>query len=189
MNQHKNLYEYIKRWLDFRAARVSDAEAEEDSFILALNRNQSVIFHICFLFTDGTSDSVRDLYQNIMYATWKAWPTIRNKNAVDSWMRRVAVNVALSSKRHSGSHPRFVKFEEWMYDTVTEESSKVSPEYKDLMDGLDDKSRALLFLRLDGQDNKEIAETLGISEEAVNQRLYRVRKKIDKIKKEFYDDQ
>lgn len=179
------LYDYIKEWLDNRDSLSSDIKTEEGRFVEMLNRNQSTIIHICSFFTDQDRDDIRDLYQNIAYALWESWPTLRNEEVMDSWVRRIAINVAVSYSRNKSRQPKFVKFEDWMYNIVDEDAYDVPPEYIEIMERLDGESRAMLFMRLEGMNAKEISEELGITESAVSQRLYRIRKKIDKIRKSY----
>lgn len=146
-----------------------------------LQRNRESISRVCLFFADGATDCFRDLYQDIAYALWMSWPRLRNDDAADSWVRRIAVNVAVSSYRESKQRPIFVKYEDWMYDTLAEEISNAPPDYYEILMRLDTKSRELLYYRLDGLSIEEIAKTLGITEDAVKQRLYRVRQKIESI--------
>lgn len=185
MKFRNSLYDYIKEWLDTRDSLSSDNKTEEARFVEMLNRNHHTIIHICSFFTGYDRDDIRDLYQTIAYALWKSWPTLCNEDVVDSWVRRIAINVAVSFSRHRGRQPKFVKFEHWMYNIVDEDVSNVPPEYMEIMARLDVESRALLFMRLEGLSAKEISEELGITESAVSQRLYRIRKKIDKIRKSY----
>lgn len=65
---------------------------------------------------------------------------------------------------------------------VSEESDKLPPDYYSIISALNNEERALIYMRLDKLSISEIAEVLSITEDAVKQRLCRLRNKIDKIK-------
>lgn len=158
-------------------------EGEMDGdFIKMLNRSQRTIFQICLLYTDRKSDSIQDLYQEIARTLLEAWPNFRGDSKTDTWVRRIAINVAVSEMRSLVRRPRFVPLEDWMYDMVSEESDKLPPDYYSIISALNNEERALIYMRLDKLSISEIAEVLSITEDAVKQRLCRLRNKIDKIK-------
>lgn len=164
-------------------------EGEEAAFLDMLGRSQRSIFQICLYFTDRQADSIRDLYQEIVCTLWEAWPRFRGESSTDTWVHRIALNVAVSEIRSHARQPRFVPLEDWMYDTVADEVDKAPPDYYRIMDDLEPDERALIYLRLSRHSVRDIAETFSITEAAVKQRLYRIRKKIDLIKQREYDEE
>lgn len=163
-----------------------DMHSTEDSreFLDMLNRSQHTIFQICLHFTDCQPDSVCDLYQEIACTLWQSWPSFRGQSACDTWIRRVALNVAVTEVRRRVRQPLFVPLEDWIYDTVAEEIDKAPPDYYRIISALDADERALLYFRLDKLSLREIADILGTSEAAIKQRFYRLRQKIDNIKEQ-----
>ena len=164
-------------------------EGEEAAFLDMLGRSQRSIFQICLHFTDRRPDSIRDLYQEIVCTLWEAWPKFRGESSADTWVHRIALNVAVSEIRSHARQPRFVPLEDWMYDTVADEVDKAPPDYYRIMDDLEPDERALVYLRLNRMSVRDIAETFSLTEAAVKQRLYRIRKKIDLIKQREYDEE
>ena len=169
--------------------RRSVREGEEAAFLDMLGRSQRSIFQICLHFTDRRPDSIRDLYQEIVCTLWEAWPRFRGESSADTWVHRIALNVAVSEIRSHSRQPRFVPLEDWMYDTVADEVDKAPPDYYRIMDDLEPDERALIYLRLSRHSVRDIAETFSLTEAAVKQRLYRIRKKIDLIKQREYDEE
>ncbi len=169
--------------------RRSVREGEEAAFLDMLGRSQRSIFQICLHFTDRRPDSIRDLYQEIVCTLWEAWPKFRGESSADTWVHRIALNVAVSEIRSHARQPRFVPLEDWMYDTVADEVDKAPPDYYRIMDDLEPDERALVYLRLSRMSVRDIAETFSITEAAVKQRLYRIRKKIDSLKQREYDEE
>ena len=169
--------------------RRSVREGEEAAFLEMLGRSQRSIFQICLHFTDRRPDSIRDLYQEIVCTLWEAWPRFRGESNTDTWVHRIALNVAVSEIRSHARQPRFVPLEDWMYDTIADEVDKVPPDYYRIMDDLEPDERALIYLRLSRMSVRDIAETFSITEAAAKQRLYRLRQKIDKLKQREYDEE
>ncbi len=165
----------------------SDNMSEEERFMLMLSKNQSTILQICSFFSNPHSDSINDLYQDIACALWESWPSLRHEAATNSWVRRVATNVAISAFRNNRKRQKFVPLEDWMCDAVSEETSNAPPDYKKILENLKPKFRAILYLHLEGYTIKDISETLGITKAAVKQRLYRIRLIINKTKKTIYE--
>ncbi len=164
-------------------------EGEEAAFLEMLGRSQRSIFQICLHFTDRRPDSIRDLYQEIVCTLWEAWPRFRGESSADTWVHRIALNVAVDEVRSHARQPRFVPLEDWMYDTVADEVDKAPPDYLRIVDALEPDERALVYLRLSRMSVRDIAETFSITEAAAKQRLYRLRQKIDKLKQQEYDEE
>lgn len=158
----------------------------EDSreFLEMLNRSQRSIFQICLHFTDCQCDSVCDLYQEIACALWQSWPSFRGQSNTDTWVRRVALNVAVGEIRRRTRQPHFLPLESWIYESVAEEIDKAPPDYYRLITALGAEERALLYLRLDRLPLCDIAAIFGTTEAAIKQRFYRLRQKINNLKEE-----
>lgn len=169
----------------FRSDLVRDGDNTE--FLEMLSRSQRTIFQICLHFTDHHPEHIRDLYQEIVCNLWESWPDFRGDSNTDTWVRRIALNVAVTEVRNHVKQPRFVPLEDWMYDTIAEQETFAPPDYYHLLSLLEPDDRALLYLRLDHLSIRDIAETLSTTEAAVKQRLYRLRKKIDTLKQQDSD--
>ncbi|MCR4816314.1 MAG: sigma-70 family RNA polymerase sigma factor [Bacteroidales bacterium] len=149
--------------------------------------NQRTILQACLYFIDRNPESIRDLYQEIVCNLWHAWPMFRNESASNTWVYRIAVNTAVSEMRYRAHRPKLLPLEEWMYSSIASETSSQSLDYYRLIDALDPEDRALLYLRLDRMSIRDIATTIGTTEAAVKQKLYRLRLKLDILKKQDYE--
>ena len=149
--------------------------------------NQRTILQACLYFTDRNPESIRDLYQEIVCNLWQAWPLFRCRSEANTWVYRIAVNTAVSEMRHRARRPRLLPLEEWMYNSIAAETSGQSPDYYRLVDALDPEDRALLYLRLERVSIRDIATAIGTTEAAVKQKLYRLRLKLDALKRKDYE--
>ena len=129
-----------------------------------LRNMDSIIYRICFAFTNRQPDNVDDLYQEITCKLWKGWLGVDDYRA-----------------RHATDSQRFVPFDDDLSDNLTDEvhEEQVDTLYR-LIDRLSDKDKEIVFLYLDQVPEKEIARVIGKSVPAVKQSIYRIKNKLKK---------
>jgi RNA polymerase sigma-70 factor (ECF subfamily) len=128
------------------------------------------------------SEDRRDLVQDIVTQAWRAFPHYDAARRFSTWMYRIALNVAISRRRADMTRARYLPSD----PSVTLEAlpgSTVSPddrlrELYRVIDALDDFHKALVVLYLDGYDQREMAEILGLTETNVATRLSRLRQRL-----------
>ena len=125
----------------------------------------------------ATHSDREDLFQEISLQVWHSVEAYRGDCAATTWIYRVALNTALAwrrkERRHSqgrqdieaatgllivpsGRDPRL----EWVYDRIAE---------------LDEASRSLALLMLDGFSYREMSQILGIGESNVGMKINRIK--------------
>ena len=125
----------------------------------------------------ATHSDREDLFQEISLQVWHSVEAYRGDCAATTWIYRVALNTALAwrrkERRHSqgrqdieaatgllivpsGRDPRL----EWVYDRIAE---------------LDETSRSLALLMLDGFSYREMSQILGIGESNVGMKINRIK--------------
>lgn len=118
-----------------------------------------------------------DLFQEIALQVWNSVPSFRGDAAASTWIYRVALNTALAwtrkQRKHgrgrqdleaaagvlisaAGSDPRL----DWIYQRIAE---------------LDEVSRSLALLMLDGFSYRDMAQILGLSESNVGVKINRIK--------------
>lgn len=157
---------------------------QHTEFLKMLRHCEGTLIKVCLYFTDRSRDDFRDLYQEIACTLWEAWPTFRGECDLNTWVTRIALNVAGQEIRKRKRLPQFVELDESFYDTLADEATDLRyHRLYDLIDRLDDDDeRKLLFLYLDRKRLREIAEITGTTEAAVKQRLYRIKQKLNNLK-------
>lgn len=157
---------------------------QHTEFLKMLRHCEGTLIKVCLYFTDRSRDDFRDLYQEIACTLWEAWPTFRGESDLNSWVTRIALNVAGQEIRKRKRLPQFVELDESFYDTLADEATDLRyHRLYDLIDRLDDDDeRKLLFLYLDRKRLREIAEITGTTETAVKQKLYRIKQKLNNLK-------
>lgn len=157
---------------------------QHTEFLKMLRHCEGTLIKVCLYFTDRSRDDFRDLYQEIACTLWEAWPTFRGESDLNTWVTRIALNVAGQEIRKRKRLPQFVELDESFYDTLADEATDLRyHRLYDLIDRLDDDDeRKLLFLYLDRKRLREIAEITGTTETAVKQKLYRIKQKLNDLK-------
>ncbi len=123
----------------------------------------------------------RDLVQEILIQLWRAYPRFDPAQRFSTWMYRVAMNVAISAYRSQTRRPRRTVPIEGLADElaaadrIAEDAGEELAIVRRLIGELDELSRALLLLYLDGEKHEAIAEILGISVANVATRMSRLK--------------
>ena len=126
----------------------------------------------------GSRIAAEDLAQEALVAAFEAWDQIGGKDNPGTWVRRILLNKAASAyrrrltelkavARHLGDLP-IVGFPE-----VTGEIDRIWGEVRRLPRR---QVQIIALAHIDGLNQVEIADTLGISKESVNTHLRRARR-------------
>lgn len=160
-------------------------EHQYQDFYKMLRQCGDILLNVCVCFTERGREDYRDMYQEIACTLWEAWPKFRAGSNIRAWVTRTALNVAGHEVRKRKRRPQFVEFDESFYDTLAMEATDTRYQLLyDLLDKIDANDRKILFLYIDCRQMKEIAEITGLSEQAVKQRIYRIKKKLNALKNE-----
>ncbi|MGA8923537.1 MAG: RNA polymerase sigma factor [Candidatus Dormiibacterota bacterium] len=146
--------------------------SEADFERMYRNTYRRILGTLITLLGDRTAaeDCTQDTFERA-YRNWKSW---RPDAPVEAWLHRIAINVAVSNRRHERLHQVGE-----MIKRIGRPASPVDPatfaESSDLvraMQKLPTKQAAALVLRhYHGYSNREIAAALGVPEPTVASRL------------------
>ena len=153
-------------------------EPNETAFLEQIRSNQGIIYKLVSLYATDPNEK-KDLYQEVLLQTWKAWPSFRGEAKFSTWLYRICLNTILTQKRK----PSPIE-----YQSTLEGIHKAVPHPGDAdQDGrhlqwairqLGETDRALISLHLDGYENGEIAAILGISNNHVAVKLHRIKQQL-----------
>src|SRR6476646_7940930 len=134
-----------------------------------LSRHKGVLFKVVHAYA-FTSHDREDLFQEIITQVWNSIPRFRGDAAVTTWLYRVALNCALAWSRKERKHRDRTESletnEQVLHETVRIQEPRLAWLYEQTA-RLDHVDRSLTLLLLDGFSYREMAETLGISENYV----------------------
>lgn len=154
---------------------------DEMQFLALISSNQGVIYKIANLYRD-TRDEREDLFQEIVFQLWKAYPSFRGDAKASTWIYRIALNTAIAIYR---KNKPAIQYTPILPDLPAEEPN---PEYDlrkerlfSALRLLDNSEKAIITLYLDDFSYKQIAEITGISENYVGVKLNRIKSKIQKL--------
>src|SRR5262245_24086422 len=170
---------------DVRPAPVIRPASEsmaQESFLELLNRHQGVIHRICRAYATEHAER-QDLFQEIVYQLWRAYPRFRRESSQVTWLYRVALNTALTTVRRRTRRPSLVPLGTTPEPAAPEATAHQSAgeALHHLVGQLGRIDRALLMCYLEDLSYARIAEIVGISESNVGARLTRIRTRLRKL--------
>lgn len=171
------------------------AEGEVEEFATLVERHQARLYRLCRRMLHDEA-AAEDAVQEVFLKLYRKASSLRPKGQLSTWLYRVAVNHCLNSLRRR----RLVRFLP-LADPESEERPAVALEPVDqgadpaarlaareewrkvekAIERLPAGQRAVLMLaRFEGMSYREIAETLGVTVGAVESRLFRAMRALEK---------
>jgi RNA polymerase sigma factor (sigma-70 family) len=129
---------------------------------------------------EADSERARDLAQDILVAVWRAWPAFRGQCSERTYVARIAqYRIATHVSRAVREPPLAPLSDDFVAHTPTPEDSAIRSDERErlatLVRALPIALREVAVLLLEGFSTAEIADTLGISANAVAIRGTRAR--------------
>lgn len=154
----------------------------DSEFDKMLKENMGIILRICTTFTGRNTENMKDLYQDIVCRMWEGWCQFKQDCKTSTWVYRVALNTAISYKRHSKAAPAFVRLDDTLFEQIAEPppNELVEQLYR-LIERLDEKDKAIIYLYLDNLSIQVISETLELSPNTVKHDIHRIKNKLKEM--------
>jgi len=162
-----------------------------ERFISLLESNIGIILKISKAYTNTAQDR-EDLMNDMAYEMWKAFPNFKGKSKVSTWVYRVALNTAINFYRKARKNREFIQSAIEIYHAERSNESEEDPQIEILYEcisELDEFSKAIVLLYMDGYKHEEIAEITGISRTNVGTRISRIKEELRSmatLKQEHY---
>ena len=169
------------------------AEGDEEAFRILVERHQDRLVRLCQRLL-GDREEALDAAQEVLIKTYRKAATLQPKGEFFTWLYRVATNHCLNRMRRR-KIVRFLPLGE-NRDEVTPalepvdaaprpdaslESRERWAATRRAIDDLPENQRTVLVLaKFEGLSYRQIAETLGITEGAVESRLFRAMRNLTK---------
>lgn len=157
--------------------------AQETEFLGHYNRSRPFLYRLCRVHCPDPDDR-QDLFGEITYQLWKAYPGFRGEASLSTWMYRIALNTALTYVRKRGRALRPEPLSEQALGLAAPPDSSADEELVGLLyraiDGLSPVDKAITLLYLEEQSYEQIADITGLTVSNVSVRLVRVRKRLEK---------
>jgi len=153
---------------------------DEHPFIALIERHAAAIDSVCRSFCPRREDR-EDLRQDILLHLWQGWKRYRPDYRPITWLYRVALNTAISWRRHQKRQLESVSL--GAFDLPDDPALREQAAHlRALIAQLPIADQRLLHLYLDGFSTAETGRILGISQTNVTTRMNRIKEKLRKIK-------
>jgi RNA polymerase sigma-70 factor (ECF subfamily) len=155
----------------------------ENRFLTLIKENQGIIYKLVSIYAND-ADEKKDMYQEILLNAWKGWPAFRGDSKFSTWLYRISLNTLLTLKRK----PSRIDYTDSLNDIspLTDTNSIYNDDSMRLRQAirlLSETNRAIVSMHLDGYENSEIAEFMGISNNHVSVKLHRCKEEISNLLK------
>jgi RNA polymerase sigma factor (sigma-70 family) len=162
-----------------RALVAASLAGDRAAFGRIVERHQAAVCAITFA-AAGRLQLGQDLAQETFLEAWRSLGSLRDADRLRAWLCGIARNVAQGALRKHGADPA-TEGDERVSDQRTPEESAVAADDvriigRALAEMPADYREPLLLFYWEDQSVRRVGETLGLSEEAVRQRLSRGRK-------------
>lgn len=154
-----------------------------------LNAHAAILFKVARVYGFTHSDR-DDLFQEIALQLWRSIDTWRGECAATTWIYRIALNTALTWRRKERKHSQGrqdIEDTENLLVVPLDRDPRLDWIYQRIAD-LDEASRSLALLMLDGFSYRDMSQILGLSESNVGVKINRLKAAlISQLDKEEYD--
>ena len=143
-----------------------------------------ILQKVCRIYKKDATDR-EDLFQEILYNAWHAFPRFEGRSKFSTWLYRVALNTALHQNRKDKRAANLVHLESSTVDPFEAEEVDTLKIFYQAIDHLNPLEKSIIILFLDDQSYSEIAEITGLSVNNVGVKLNRIKVKIKKIMSDY----
>jgi RNA polymerase sigma-70 factor (ECF subfamily) len=155
----------------------------QEQFLEQVRHNQGIIYKLVSLYANDAEEK-KDLYQEILLQAWKGWPSFRKEAKFSTWLYRICLNTILTQKRK----PQKVEYKDSLENiSPAVQSSVIQNEdvtrLRMAIRQLPETDRAIISMNIDGYENAEVAEMLGISGNHVAVKLHRIKQQLGNLLK------
>lgn len=165
---------------------MSNTQRKEDDFLRMVDENRWLIQSLCTVGSHRNGLSVEDLIQEVVSRMWEAWPKYKGRSSQATWVYAVTRNVTsnLSRRRLLSIELRPVE-ELHNYMEVEDGDARMTERLYSLIDRLEDGEKELILRYIEHEPQADIASSMGITVDAVNRRIRRVKDKLRMMNEKY----
>lgn len=144
-----------------------------DDFARKVTELMPVMYRVCYMQLASAVDR-DDAVQEAIFKAWQKRHTLRNEEFFRTWLIRILINVCHDMQKHQKRCQPMENIPE-----PTHDNNSRTEELRDALTAMDEKLRMPVLLHyIDGFSIREVAQMLGVTENAVKLRLLRGRRKL-----------
>ena len=157
---------------------MSDHLKEE--FLEIINNYQGILHKVSLIYFTDPADR-KDNFQEILYQLWKAYPDLKKKESLGSWIYKISINTSIAKLRketryyHPGTFPDIPDTDDFFEKISNKEHLGLLLK---ALHSLNEIDRTLMFLYLEENSHSEIAEIIGVSVSNVGTKVNRIKTKL-----------
>ncbi len=149
-------------------------------FSTVYEAHQAMVFRLCRGYFHGDATLAADATQEVFIKVWQHLDGFRKDSSLSTWIYRIAVNVCLTylkkaARKREVPHEQIPDSSVEAYDTATEE--RLQQMYQ-CIHQLDEASRIMILMVLEGVSYPDIASVTGITEANVRVRIHRIKQQL-----------
>lgn len=157
--------------------------ALEKQFLNDVNQHIRIVYRIGNVYYADNKEEREDLFQEIMYQLWKAYPSFNGKSKFSTWLYQVALNTAITHRKKNNRIPAKEKLAS-TYNQIAESNEQLHQEEKTqvlyaAIHTLTDVDKAIILLYLEENSYEEIATITGLTRTNVSVRLVRIKRALE----------
>lgn len=156
-------------------------------FVRLLDEHKRILYKVASVYCSDPEDR-RDLAQEIVVQLWRSFPRYDDRYRFSTWMYRIGMNVAISHlrgerRRGGGATVALDGLDVVDFASADRAAEEAGDDVRllwRLVARLDELSRALVVLYLEGYGHAEIAEILGLSATNVGTKIARIKARLQR---------
>lgn len=153
---------------------------KKEQFNDIYNKHYNKVFRLCKGYFCGDITLASDSTQEIFIKVWENLDTFRNESSISTWIYRITVNTCLLYLRKSSSRKeiRTDIMPQVIFETYSNEKEEQLQQMYQCIQKLEETNKMIILMTLDSIEYHEISEVIGISEETLRVRIYRIKKSL-----------
>ena len=164
---------------------------EEQALTALVNQNQDKVFRTCFAYVQNKEDAY-DLTQETFLKVLEKINQYKGDSQISTWIIRIAINISLNFIRDNKKRLQQIDISDLQIETNNQENflnKEIKKEIRKAILQLPEKQRKVFILSyyLD-MNYKEISEITSYSVSSIESLLFRARRKLRTLLKDFYKE-
>ena len=148
-------------------------------FLELLSSYQGIIHKVNLVYFSVAEDR-KDNFQEVVLQMWRAYPQLKDKEKIGSWIYAIAINTSVSKIRKDSRYILSNDFE--LNDFLTTANTiETEIDFQRLLSAirqLKEVDKSIMLLYVEDYSYNEIAEIIGISSSNVGARITRAKKQL-----------
>lgn len=149
-------------------------------FIELFDRHYAKVLRLCKGYFNGNEALASDSAQEVFIKIWESLDSFRGESSISTWIYRISINTCLlylrkqsTKKEKATSTFPPIAAESYSFD----EEEKLQKMYA-CIQKLEEKDKIIILMMLEGISYQEMAEVVGINEQALRVRIHRIKKNL-----------